>query len=402
MKIEAIKEAIKESDIVGIIGQYVHLKKRGNNWVGLCPFHKEKTPSFNVSEKRKIYKCFGCGKSGDVVTFLRDHKNYSFNDAIKEIGVLDSDSSQIKQMNAPLPLPPKVLHFIDPKFLTSSLKNYTNNCFVIFLLTLFDEGIVIELITKTYHVGTSKKFWNGATAFWQVDKNIGIRQVKIILYDPLTGNRRKWKVESDQSFLSSTSQRWIIDRKMDIVQWGKQLLKKVGVKEPEIVKCFFGEHLLSRFPDMKVAIVESEKTAILMAGFSELGLPIAEDYIWLATGGANGIDFTNYHSIKVLEDREVVLFPDLEKYEDWAISASSIEGVKIEVSNLLENIATKEEREKGEDISDYFLREYLAGNFNEVVEAPNIISRYEQVFNDFNSKNPMVGELISKLNLKPS
>ena len=119
-------------------------------------------------------------------------------------------------MKAPLPAPPKILHFIDPKFLKSSLQDYENNCFVTFLLTVFDKEIVNELTTKIYYVGTSKSFWNGATAFWQVDGNLGIRQVKIILYNPSTGNRRKWKIEADQNLLSSTSQQWIIDRKMDV------------------------------------------------------------------------------------------------------------------------------------------------------------------------------------------
>ena len=100
-----------------------------------------------------------------------------------------------------------------------------------------------ELITKTYYVGTSKNFWKGATAFWQIDEDLRARQVKIILYDPTTGNRRKWKNEQDHLALSATSHSWIIDRKTDMVQWGKKLLKQSKIKEPHIIKCFFGEHL---------------------------------------------------------------------------------------------------------------------------------------------------------------
>lgn len=66
-----------------VIGQFVNLKRRGSNWVGLCPFHAEKTPSFHVSAERGIFKCFGCGKSGDVITFLTEHERMSFTDALR-------------------------------------------------------------------------------------------------------------------------------------------------------------------------------------------------------------------------------------------------------------------------------------------------------------------------------
>ena len=57
-------------DIIDVIGEFVKLKKRGTNYLGLCPFHGEKSPSFTVSPVKEIYKCFGCGKSGNTITFL--------------------------------------------------------------------------------------------------------------------------------------------------------------------------------------------------------------------------------------------------------------------------------------------------------------------------------------------
>ncbi len=67
-KIEEIRGA---SDIVDVVGDYVQLKKRGSNFLGLCPFHNEKTPSFNVNSAMQIYKCFGCGQGGDVFQFVK-------------------------------------------------------------------------------------------------------------------------------------------------------------------------------------------------------------------------------------------------------------------------------------------------------------------------------------------
>lgn len=70
-------------DIIDVVGEYVKLKKRGTNYLGLCPFHNEKTPSFTVSPAKGIYKCFGCGKSGNTISFLMEHEKYSFVEALK-------------------------------------------------------------------------------------------------------------------------------------------------------------------------------------------------------------------------------------------------------------------------------------------------------------------------------
>lgn len=71
------------AQIVEVIGEFVQLKKRGANFVGLCPFHNEKTPSFSVSESKGIFKCFGCGKAGNVVNFLMEHEKISYADALR-------------------------------------------------------------------------------------------------------------------------------------------------------------------------------------------------------------------------------------------------------------------------------------------------------------------------------
>lgn len=81
---EACILKIKEtSSLEDVVGSFVKLKRKGKDMVGLCPFHSEKTPSFTVSQPKGIYKCFGCGRSGDVIAFLMDHQNLSYIDTIK-------------------------------------------------------------------------------------------------------------------------------------------------------------------------------------------------------------------------------------------------------------------------------------------------------------------------------
>ena len=80
-----IQELVARADVVDIVGRYVQLKKGGANFMGLCPFHAEKSPSFSVSPSKQFYHCFGCGKSGNAIGFLMDHAGMSFIEAVKDL-----------------------------------------------------------------------------------------------------------------------------------------------------------------------------------------------------------------------------------------------------------------------------------------------------------------------------
>jgi len=82
---EAKEEVRKAADIIEIIGQYVQLKKRGQNYIGLCPFHSERSPSFTVNQDKQIYHCFGCGRGGDVFSFWMEYHNLSFPQSLKDL-----------------------------------------------------------------------------------------------------------------------------------------------------------------------------------------------------------------------------------------------------------------------------------------------------------------------------
>jgi DNA primase len=80
---QTIEQITNRIDIIDVVSEFVKLKKRGANYLGLCPFHNEKTPSFTVSPAKEIYKCFGCGKSGNTITFLMEHEKYSYAESLK-------------------------------------------------------------------------------------------------------------------------------------------------------------------------------------------------------------------------------------------------------------------------------------------------------------------------------
>ena len=78
-----IQQILSRIDIIEIVGTFVKLKKRGTNYLGLCPFHNEKSPSFTVSPAKEIYKCFGCGRSGNAIGFLMEHEKYTYVEALR-------------------------------------------------------------------------------------------------------------------------------------------------------------------------------------------------------------------------------------------------------------------------------------------------------------------------------
>lgn len=82
---EIIDEVRARNDIVDVISQYVRLQKKGSNYMGLCPFHGEKTPSFSVSRQKQLYHCFGCGAGGSVFNFLMEYENFTFPEAVEAL-----------------------------------------------------------------------------------------------------------------------------------------------------------------------------------------------------------------------------------------------------------------------------------------------------------------------------
>src|SRR5512132_2897776 len=100
-----IQQILTRIDIVEIISSFIRLKKRGANYLGLCPFHNEKTPSFTVSPSKEIYKCFGCGRSGNTISFLMEHEKYSYVESLRwlaakyNVEVEETESSpEMKQL----------------------------------------------------------------------------------------------------------------------------------------------------------------------------------------------------------------------------------------------------------------------------------------------------------------
>ena len=211
--------------------------------------------------------------------------------------------------------------------------SYKSNLVRFLCEILTDEQI--HSIGENYALGATK---NKEVIFWQIDINGKVRTGKIMQYNPETGRRLKHESGS--------------------IDWVHNKLKKSGTlpEDYNLQQCFFGEHLLKIYPEKPVAIVESEKSALIASA-------IFPDLIWIAAGNINGLSI---EKCQILKGRKVMLYPDLGAIEKWSLKTVEIQNkckCKISISSLLENEATDSDRENGFDIADYIVGE-LKFNIN--------------------------------------
>lgn len=125
---EVIEKIHDSSNLVDIVSRYVQLKKTGSNYVGLCPFHNEKTPSFTVSESKQLFHCFGCGEGGDLISFIMKIENLSFVEAVKFLADLQGISlGERSKVNDKLKLEKEMIYEINKKAAKFYYHNLKNN-----------------------------------------------------------------------------------------------------------------------------------------------------------------------------------------------------------------------------------------------------------------------------------
>jgi len=153
-----IDDLLSRIDIVEVIGNSVQLKKHGSGYKGLCPFHAENTPSFNVSSAKQFYHCFGCGASGDAIKFLREHDGLTFMEAIEKLAAIanvEIPKSYSKKNDSS-----KKLYQINETINKHYVQNLKSNNNAIKYLE--NRGITKDLIDK-FDIGVANDGWDSAT-----------------------------------------------------------------------------------------------------------------------------------------------------------------------------------------------------------------------------------------------
>jgi hypothetical protein len=231
----------------------------------------------------------------------------------------------------------------------------------LFLLFHLDPGVVSKAV-EDYLIGTTA---TGGTIFWQVDPKRRIRTGKIICYDPVTGKRKK-----------NLSPSWIHAE-----------MRKAGLlkQEFQLEQCFFGEHLLAKFPNLPIAIVESEKSAVI-GSICKGAFP---DRVWLACGGKSNLN--SERLARLGKNRKIILYPDADGFEKWQRIAADARrrGQAVVVSDLIEKRATAQEKAAGYDLADYLIREQKPRNdpttrevFRDLIEERRAIMTFDGGLSD--------------------
>lgn len=233
--------------------------------------------------------------------------------------------------------------FIPFEHFKPTLSNYDANAFVQFLFDLFpDCSDEINAVLKMYFVGTYENY----TCFPQIDRLNRVCKAKLIRFNRESGKRLKG--EFDTSSLVAK-------------------LKKQGKVKAEFnyKQIFFGEHLLPKYPNKKIAVVEAEKTAII----ASLCFP---EFVWL---GSNSKTWLNATRLQRLDNRQIILYPDADGFDLWqGIAADAAkQGLKVKVSSLIESRATDEQKANGYDLADY------------LIEQSNRINEANKTYDEYNA-----------------
>lgn len=268
------------------------------------------------------------------------------------------------------------INYIPYTFIEKTLKHYSKNGFVKYLLKYFTVQQV-EVAIDLYRIGTAK-MWNGSTVFWQEDINGRVRQGKVIKYDPQTGKRNK---------------------KLGCLFIGKKIMKNEGVSRPNLKQTFFGSHLLGNDDGKFVGMVESEKTAIILFLLSLNN--VVPDYHYIATGGKSGCKWYESSVHQVLSEKNLIIIPDLGAEQDWIEKSKFIKAKSVVVANILREIANDTQVSNGLDIADFFDLSTIS-IATHAEEKTNLIVKGQREIDLENmiSTNPSLSHFITQMNLR--
>ena len=322
---------------------------------------------YNLDKSSKKFVCPKCNKK----TFVKYVDTETGNYIAEEFGRCDRESNcsyhsrptgghenTFEVVNIPTREP----SFHNYDLISQSGRNYNRNNFVQFLKTIFSD-IEVEEVVRKYLIGTSK-YWNGATVFWQVDNFKNARHGKILQYVLETGKR--YKDNNGRPLIHSV----------------RSLLQ---LKDFNLCQCLFGLQLINDSLQKTVAVVESEKTAVIMSIFKP-------EYTWLATGGKG---FFKYDMLLPIKRFKIVAFPDKGEYNDWFNRAKGFNesSFKIEVNDWLEN----SDYELGTDLADVYIIEKK--KLTPIVKEAVVYSNTERTIYELEQHTPEIWELIKTFDL---
>ena len=318
---DVVRAVLDRARIEDVVGEFVTLRKAGVNLTGICPFHDDKhdgnfivRPS-TISEKNhgNTYRCFVCDKKGGPVQFLMDAERMTFPDAIRWLGrkyCVEVDDVPVNWTPPPpKPAPPPLPRLELPRSWVRRTMELAVPDKILFLYWFSllpwseEQRARIRETLWTYCVGGWR---DGRVVFWQIDHDGVPMAAKLMKYLP-DGHRDKERHPG-----------WIYNQ--------EGCREACDPDNHEIVKPLFGAHLLRRYPEAVVNIVESEKTALVMANFyGQL-----DRQLWIACGGLKHLHLESMQPL-IDQGRKVWLWPDKDGIQEWQQVADKLGADNVQV-----------------------------------------------------------------------
>jgi len=353
---EVVKRVIDRAKIEEVVGDFVDLRKAGVNLTGICPFHDDKhdgnfivRPS-TIPEARggNTYRCFVCDAKGGPVQFLMAHERLSFPDAIRWLGKKYNEPVDDIPLNytppPPRPLPPPLPVLEIPRSYvkrTMDIATWGEVTFRTWYMSLPWDTEQLARAHETlwlYCVGGWK---DGRVVFWQIDHNGVPRAAKLMKFypqgHPKYGHRDK-----------EAHPGWIYNQ--DGVR------QRLEPEKHEIIKPLFGSHLLAKHPKAVVNIVESEKTALVMANY----YGNFDSQLWLACGGLKHLQLDSLQPL-IDQQRIIWLWPDKDGREAWQQVADKLGYDKCRVYTHFFDTCWREDDGDKADVADIAIRMMTTG-----------------------------------------
>lgn len=353
---EIVRHIIETARIEEVVADFIPLRKTGVRYTALCPFHDDRHDgNFMVYPARNCYKCFTCEAKGGTLEFLMRHCHMTFPDAIRWLGrkyCIETDNIAPDYVPPPpKPKPPPLPMLTLPMSLvTQRERDYNRDNLVRWITTGINwDGAQRHRIPEmlaAYHIGHSRarfdymeRPWGQSThdytVFWEIDDRLQVRTAKMMKYKP-DGHRdresyanftwfhallRKPRIKRDQWGNAITEQKTGDDgitREVPVMtQPFRHLFDEERQREEH---CLFGLHLIDTYGrQATVCIVESEKTALLMAiAYGNRALNV-----WMACGGEGNLKREMLAPI-INRRRRIILYPDRDGIEKWQQKAREI------------------------------------------------------------------------------
>ena len=362
---EVVKRVIDRAKIEDVVADFVDLRKAGVNLTGLCPFHDDQhdgnfivRPS-TVSAKRgaNTYRCFVCDAKGGPVQFLMAHERLSFPDAIRWLGKKYNEPVDDIPLNytppppRPKPAPLPVLEIPRAYVKRTMELGGDNNIFIYWLRHLPWDDEQRARLQQTLWMYCVGGWRDGRVVFWQIDHKGVPRAAKLMRFYPKEHPKYGHRVKEEHPG-------WIYNQ--------DGCRQRLEPDKHEIIKPLFGCHLLNRYPKAVINIVESEKTAIVMANY----YGNHDSQIWMACGG---LKFLQLESLQPLIDqgRTIWLWPDKDGVKDWQEVCDKLGYDKCRVyTHFFDTCWCDEDGDKA-DVADIAIRMMRTG------DKPRIIQKQE-------------------------